>query len=334
MLRIFHNTNYDFIKPWRIAVGITIAFYLAGAAAMVANKGLNYSIEFTGGTLVQLQFPQAPDAAQVRAAVRDAGYPGAEIQPFGSPREFTVRAAGAEASAQTNVQGVALGIEKGLKERFASNQPRVMRTEIIGPRVGAELKANAVKALLISLLVTLLFLAYRYDWRFGVAAVIATGHNLAATLAFMALMRLEVSLTVVAALLTVIGYSLNDTIIIFDRVRENLKKARPEPLPLVLNRAINETLPRSILTHATVSLAILALLLFAGEVIRPFSWIMIFGVITATFSSIYIAGQVLLWIEHKWPRHREEKHPARPSAPMAPRSTATTPKPPVAARTR
>jgi preprotein translocase SecF subunit len=125
----------------------------------------------------------------------------------------------------------------------------------------------------------------------------------------MSLMNLEVSLTVVAALLTVIGYSLNDTIIIFDRVRENLRKARPEPLPLVLNRAINETLPRSILTHATVALAILALLLFAGEVIRPFSWIMLFGVVTATFSSIYIAGQVLLWIEHRWPRERSGMTP-------------------------
>jgi preprotein translocase subunit SecF len=205
---------------------------------------------------------------------------------------------------QGDVGRVAQGIEAALEQRFGANAPRVVRTEIIGPRVGQELKANAIKALLISLLVTLIFLAYRYDWRFGVAAVIATGHNLVATLAFMALMNLEVSLTVVAALLTVIGYSLNDTIIIFDRVRENLKKARPEPLPLVLNRAINETLPRSILTHATVALAILALLIFAGEVIRPFSWIMIFGVVTATFSSIYIAGQVLLWIEHRWPRHR------------------------------
>ena len=175
------------------------------------------------------------------------------------------------------------------------------------------------------------YLAFRYDWRFGVAAVIATAHNLAATISFMALMNLEVSLTVVAGLLTVIGYSLNDTIIIFDRVRENLRKARPEPLPLALNRAINETLPRSVLTHATVSLAVLALLLFAGEVIRPFSWIMFFGVVTATFSSIYIAGQVLLWVEHKWPRKKgDEKGPTPRSAKAAPPQP--TPRTPVGAR--
>ena len=326
MLRIFHNTNYDFIKPWRIALGVTLVFYLAGAAALVAHGGLNRSIEFTGGTLVQLEFPQPPSVGDMRSTVEAAGFPGAEIQQFGSNREFTVRAAGADAGARANVDSVAAGIETALKQRFVGNAPRVVRSEFVGPRVGEELRNNAIKALLLSMLVTLIFLAYRYDVRFGVAAVIATAHNLAATVAFMSLMNLEVSLTVVAALLTVIGYSLNDTIIIFDRVRENLKKARPDALPIVLNRAINETLPRSILTHTTVALAILALLLFAGEVIRPFSWIMIFGVVTATFSSIYIAGQVLLWIEHKWPRVRHgvsHAAPADAKRSVSPRPTAS-----------
>ena len=327
MLRIFQNTNYDFIKPWRIAVAVTIVFYLAGAAAMVVHGGLNRSIEFTGGTLVQLEFPQAPNVADIRTAVQASGYQGAEIQQFGSSREYTVRAAGSESTAQADVGQIAKGIERALGQRFANNAPRVVRSEIIGARVGQELTSNAIKALLLSMLVTLLFLAYRYDVRFGVAAVIATLHNLAATLSFMALMDLEVSLTVVAALLTVIGYSMNDTIIIFDRVRENLAKARPEPLPIVLNRAINETLPRSILTHATVSLAILALLLFAGEVIRPFSWIMLFGVVTATFSSIYIAGQVLLLIEHKWPRVHTSKSGAQRPATGTPRPATRGPAP-------
>jgi len=330
MLRIFHNTNYDFIKPWRIAVGITIAFYLAGAVAMFARGGLNYSIEFTGGTLSQLEFPQPPSVGQIRSSVADAGFPNAEIQQFGSNREYTVRVP--NVSEATDVNSVATAIESRLRTSFGTNAPRVVRTEIIGPRVGQELQANAIKALVLSLVVVLIFLAFRYDWRFGVAAVIATAHNLAATIAFMALMNLEVSLTVVAGLLTVIGYSLNDTIIIFDRVRENLRKAKPEPLPQALNRAINETLPRSILTHATVSLAVLALLIFAGEVIRPFSWIMFFGVVTATFSSIYIAGQVLLWVEHKWPRKKgDEKGPTPRSTKAAPPQP-TTPRTPVGAR--
>jgi preprotein translocase SecF subunit len=138
------------------------------------------------------------------------------------------------------------------------------------------------------------------------------------------LLNLEVSLTVVAAILTVIGYSLNDTIIIFDRVRENLRKRRRESLYETLNRSINETLPRSILTHATTAAATLALLIFAGEVIRPFAWVMLFGIVTGTFSSIYIAGPVLLWIERRWPREADERGrtAARPSAPNAPRRPA------------
>jgi len=164
------------------------------------------------------------------------------------------------------------------------------------------LKRDATVAILISFLVTLVYLAIRFEWRFGLAAVVATAHDLLTTLAFIAMMRLEVSLTVVAALLTVIGYSLNDTIIIFDRVREDLKKRRKESLTATLNRAINETLPRSILTHATALAATLALLFFAGEIIRPFSWVMAFGIFTGTFSSIYVAGALLIWIEHKWPR--------------------------------
>ena len=150
-----------------------------------------------------------------------------------------------------------------------------------------------------SFVVTLVYLAFRFEWRFGVAATIATVHDILTTIAFIKIMHLEISLTVVAALLTVIGYSLNDTIIIFDRVRENLRKNRREPLYDTLNRSVNETLPRSVLTHATALAATLALLFFAGEVIRPFAWVMAFGIFTGTFSSIYVASPILLWIETK-----------------------------------
>ncbi|MEO8623851.1 MAG: protein translocase subunit SecF [bacterium] len=331
MLRILHGTNYDFIKPWRIAVGITAVFIVAGLA-FLGIHGINKSIEFTGGTLMQLEYKQPPNPADIRATVDAAGYPGSEIQTFGSAREFTIRAAGHDAG--SSVEKTAREIEAALHAKFGATEPRVVRTEIISPRVGDELSRNAIIAIVISLFVTLLYLAFRFEWRFGVAAVLATAHDLLSTLAFLAIMRLEVSLTVVAALLTVIGYSLNDTIIIFDRVRENLKKARPEPLWDVLNRSINETLPRSVLTHVTVAAATLSLLLFAGEVIRPFSWIMLFGIVTGTFSSIYIAGPTLLWIERKWPRTRgNEKSAAKNPTPAAPTKPAAT-RSPVAARTR
>jgi preprotein translocase subunit SecF len=339
MLRILHGTNYDFIRPWRLAVGITVAFILAGFIFLGVHKerygsALNQSIEFTGGTLMQVQFRQAPHVDEIRSTVDAAGYPGSEIQQFGSPREFTVRAAGHTLASNVGVEQTARQIQTALEQKFGAQNLTVVRSEIVGARVGAELTRDALIAILISLVVTLLYLAFRFEWRFGVAAVIATAHDLLSTLAFLAIMRLEVSLTVVAALLTVIGYSLNDTIIIFDRVREDLKTRRSESLYQVLNRAINETLPRSVLTHFTVAAATLSLLLFGPEVIRPFSWIMLFGVVTGTFSSVYIAGPVLLWIERRWPRENSARPGAPRTAPPVAPARPTSARPPVAAQTR
>ena len=303
MLRIFHNTQYDFIRWWKTAVIVTALFVIAGLGSL-ALKGINYSIDFTGGTLMQLAFKQAPDVADLRATVERSGVASPEVQQFGTAREFTIRAQGRSDVAEqgAGAETVAQRIAKALTQKYGAGAFEVKRTEAVGPRVGNELRRGAAIALLISFAVTLIYLAIRFEWRFGVAAVIATGHDVLTTLAFLKIMHLEVSLTVIAAILTVLGYSLNDTIIIFDRVREDLKRKRNETLYETLNRAINETLPRSVMTHATTFLATLALLLFAGEVIRPFAWVMIFGIVTGTFSSIYIAGPVLLWIERKWPR--------------------------------
>jgi preprotein translocase subunit SecF len=169
--------------------------------------------------------------------------------------------------------------------------------------VGSELRSGAATAMIIASLFTLIYLAIRFDWRFGTAAVLSTSHDILVTFAFIKMFDIEVSLTVVAAILTLLGYSANDTIIIFDRVRENLRKPhKGMTLATLLDKSINETLPRSIMTHATTLAATLALLLLAGEVIRPFAWVMAFGVFVATFSSIYVAGPILLWIESKYPR--------------------------------
>ena len=310
MLRILHDTRYDFIKYWKHAAITTVVFIVAGLALLGyhwarTGRPLNESIEFTGGTLMQLRFHTPPHVDDIRATVDRAGFPGAEITEFGDNTDFTVRAqprSQSDITAATS-DSTARQIEAALHQRFGdTTQVKVLRNEFVGPRVGAELRTKAITAILISFIVTLIYLAIRFEWRFGLAAVVATAHDIFTTFAFLAMLRLEISLTVVAAILTVIGYSLNDTIIIFDRVRENLKKQRKESLREVLNRSINETLPRSILTHTTTFAATMALLIFAGEVIRPFSWIMAFGIFTGTFSSIYVAGALLLWIEHKWPR--------------------------------
>jgi preprotein translocase subunit SecF len=308
MLRLIHGTNFDFIKHWKTAAAITAAFIVVGMGMLVVHKArtgaaINWNVEFVGGTFMQLKFAQPTDAGTVRQAVDASGYQ-AEVAQFGDKTEYTVRAgaAGRQATSQS-ADSTSAQIARALHAKFGdTTQVKVLRSEFIGPRVGAELQRNASIAILISFIVTLIYLAIRFEWRFGLAAVLATAHDLVATLAFIAMLRLEVSLTVVAAILTVIGYSLNDTIIIFDRTRENLKKSRKDSLYNILNRSINETLPRSILTHLTTAAATLALLLFAGEIIRPFAWVMLFGIVTGTFSSIYVAGALLVWIEKKWPR--------------------------------
>ena len=332
MLRILHDTKYDFIKYWKVAVLVTVGFIVLGMGLMGYHKArtgdaINWSIEFTGGTEVQLEFAKDAAADVVRSSVHRAGFADAEVAQFGKATEYLVKVRpSASAAAAANADSAGAVIVSSLKQTLPDNPAKVVRAASVGPRVGEELTTKAITAILISFIVTLIYLAIRFEWRFGVAAVVATAHDVLTTLAFLAMMHLEVSLTVVAAILTVIGYSLNDTIIIFDRVRENLKKQRKESLREVLNRSINETLPRSVMTHATVLAATLSLLLFAGEVIRPFSWIMAFGVFTGTFSSIYIAGPILLWIEHKWPRQTgtETKGTARALAEERKRERPTT----------
>lgn len=306
MLRIFHNTKYEFIKHWKLAVVLTVAFIGAGLVTFGITGGVNYSIEFTGGTLMQVEFKQAPDVAVVRSTLDKAGITGAEIQQYGAATDYTIRARDEKQveSQAAGAEGVSKQIQTALDGQFGKGNVTIVRTEAVGPKVGSELRSGAATAMLIASLFTLIYLAIRFDWRFGTAAVLATAHDILVTFAFIKLFHVEVSLTVVAAILTLLGYSANDTIIIFDRVRENLKKPhKGMSLGQLLDKSINETLPRSIMTHATTLGATIALLLLAGEVIRPFAWVMAFGVFVATFSSIYVAGPILLWIESKYPRN-------------------------------
>ena len=318
MIRIFHDTRYDFIKWWRVMAIGTAAFIVVGLTSALFTGGIRYSIDFTGGTLMQLTFRQHPDVGQLRAALDRGGVRDAEITQFGSDREYTVRARDAEANGAAGTRGaasVARQIERVLTQRYGAGAFQVVRTEAVGPRVGSELRRGAIIAILVSFGLTLVYLWFRFEWRFGLAAVIATAHDILTTIAFISLLRLEVSLTVIAAILTVIGYSLNDTIIIFDRVRENLRKHRGLNLYDLVNLSVNETLPRSVLTHATTLGATLALLFFAGEVIRPFAWVMAFGIFTGTFSSIYVASAILIWIERRYPRPAVAAKPATAARP-------------------
>ena len=343
MIRFFANANYDFIKWRRWAFSLTGAIMVVGLGFLV-TRGINYSIEFTGGTLVQIELAHRVPTGNIRAALDNVGLKGADIQNFGSDTSYVVRArlGAAATQGEAGTQAVADAVGRALDQSAGPGQYRIERREAVGPKVGRELQGKALVAILLSFVVTLIYLAVRFEWRFGLAAVIATAHDVVATIAFISVLHLVVSLVVVGAVLTVVGYSLNDTIIIFDRVRENLRKYRRQNLYEILNLSINETLPRSVLTHGTTIATTLALLILAGEVIRPFAWVMSFGIFTGTFSSIYIAAPVLLWIEKRWPgqdargaRTFGVRAPAGASAPEATRpatATSSSPRAPQPAR--
>jgi preprotein translocase subunit SecF len=320
MIRFFAHATYDFIAQRRKAYMVTGALFVVGLAALV-GLGIDQSIEFTGGTLVQFKTTAPVDVEKLRAGLDAAGLKGAEIQRFGADNEYAVRARTAVAGSKTDdTQATTRAVNSAIEAVVGAGGFTPGSGEAVSPKVGAELKTQALMAILLSFLGVLAYLAYRFEWRFGLAAVLATAHDIILTVCFIAVARIELSLVVVAAVLSMVGYSLNDTIIIFDRVRENLHKYRRNQLVEVLNRSINETLPRSVLTHVTTLSTLLALTVFAGEVIRPFALVMFFGVFTGTFSSIFIAAPLLRIIEQKWPGvdGRNVKAKAKPVRSTAP----------------
>jgi preprotein translocase subunit SecF len=314
-MRLFANANYNFLGRRRIAYVITLAIILPGLL-LVLLLGVNYSVEFTGGTLMQIQARQPIDVGAVRSALAARGVEGAEIQTFGSDRELVIRARVVRQGSDVNdTQVTSAALQEALNTVLGAGKYTILRTEAVGPKVGGELRQKALMAILLSFFAVLAYLAYRFEWRFGVAAVIATAHDILASIAFIGIARLEVSLFVVAGLLTIIGYSLNDTIVIFDRIRENLHQRKREHFEDILNRSINETLPRTVFTGTTALGSLLALAVLGGEVVRPFALLMLFGVIVGTFSSIFIAAPALLEIEKRWPGPAARGH-------LGPRATA------------
>lgn len=292
---LFAQVHIDFIGMRRKAFGVAAALIVPGLIFLAA-RGPTYSIEFTGGAMLQIEATPGIATPAIRSALAAGGLPSAEIQTFGSEHEFLIRA---RIEGQP-VEAVAAAARRALDAGIGANAYEVRRVASVSPKVGAELQQKALLAILLSFATTLIYLAFRFEWRFGLAAVLATAHDILATLAFIRYTDLEVSLVVVAAVLTVLGYSLNDTIVIFDRVRENLRGAGRRDFVSVLNRSIHETLPRTLLTGGTTLATAIVLGFFAGEVIRPFGLIMAFGIVVGTLSSVFIAAPVLLWIERRW----------------------------------
>jgi len=301
-MRIFSEAHYEFIARRKAAYVFSLVLILIAIGAMLANVALigswqNYGVDFTGGSLIQVQFDIPMTAGELRQALGGANAP--EITQFGAENDFNIRAPVME---NASVDEVRQNLESQISAAFGEGTFEVMEAELVSAKVGGELQQKAAFAIIFSFCLTLVYLAIRFELRFGVAAVIATVHDILITLGFLALFRLEIALPTVAAILTIVGYSLNDTIVVFDRIRENLgtKGGRKEDPELLVNRSINETLPRTVLTSGTTLAVLVALFVLGGAVIRDFTVVLILGIIVGTYSSIFVASPALLEIQKRW----------------------------------
>jgi preprotein translocase subunit SecF len=306
-MRVFQHANYHYIENRKRAYVASGTVIIVGIVGMIMNlftigSWQNYGVDFTGGSLVQVRFLDDVAAGPVRSAVPGAS----EVTRFDQQNEFVIRAPLEDGMP---VDSLSAQMEAQLAQAFGAGRFEIVRTELVGPKIGAELQQKATLAVLVSFALTLIYLAFRFEWRFGVAAIIATVHDLLITVGILALMRIEISVTTVAAVLTIVGYSLNDTIIVFDRIREALGKkgARKADYVGLINRAINETLPRTTLTLVSSFVVLLAILVLGPVVIRSFAFVLLVGITVGTFSSIFVASPALVEIQKRWGRGDESK---------------------------
>lgn len=298
MIWFFKNANYPLMRWRRVGFILSAVLITATFAAIVLRGGLRYSIDFTGGTLIQLQFEEPVDTEVLRDALDSMeGLTSSEVQRFGDPTDVVVRAqvpAGEE-------ENFGLRIEAHLRDTLTGSAAEftIVRTEAVGPKIGAELKTQAMRAILYALVLILFYIAVRFEWKFGIAAVAATIHDVILSVGAFALMDKEISLAVVAAFLTIVGYSLNDTIVVFDRVREDLRTMRKDDYESIVNAAVNQTLSRTVITSGTTLIVVLFLFLFGGGVIHDFAFALLIGILIGTYSSIFVGAPLLIEWKHR-----------------------------------
>ncbi|WP_316978779.1 protein translocase subunit SecF [Shumkonia mesophila] len=283
------GTNIPFIA-WRKFFFVFSVLLVLGSLALFAVRGLNYGIDFQGGILLEVKTQGPADIGGMRSTLNDLDLGEVALQGFGAPDDVLIRLAkqeGGDAQQQVAVEKVKQALGAGVEYR---------RVEVVGPQVSNELLLDGIYAVVLALIAMLIYIWFRFEWQFGLAAVIALLHDVISTIGVFAILQWEFNLSTIAAVLTIAGYSINDTVVVFDRVRENLRKYKTMALPDLLNRSINETLARTIMTSLTTLVAITALYLFGGEVVRGFSFAMIYGIGIGTFSSICVAAPLLLYM--------------------------------------
>jgi preprotein translocase subunit SecF len=314
MLQIFVDTSYDFIGKRRWGYLLSIAFILIGIASLIVKGGLSYDIDFAGGTLLQVRFAEPPGVDRIRASLAKVGLGDAVIQEYGDPREFILRSKVSEEGAES--------LRRRVEEVFGQD-PRlakfeIRRVEYVGPQVGRDLQLQAVYAVLAGLAGIVVYIAFRFDFRSGVAAIVAVAHDVLVSVGALSLTDREFSLPVLAALLTIIGYSVNDKIVAYDRVRENRGKIGPRGVPFAqqINIALNQMLARTVLTGLCVLFVTLILLFFGGKVLEDFAFALFVGVVTGTYSSVFVATPLIVdweaWSQSR--ARRPRKAPAKAGA--------------------
>jgi preprotein translocase subunit SecF len=301
------DTHFDFTRFRRISFPISAVLSIA-AITLFFTHGLNFGIDFKGGTLLEVQAKSGDvDIASMRATLNKLGLGEVQLQQFGGPTEVLIRVAeqpGGDAAQQDAVQKVRGALGESVNYR---------RVEVVGPRVSGELLAYGMVGLILAIVGILIYLWFRFEWQFALGAMIANVHDVVLTIGFMSISQVDFDLTSIAALLTILGYSLNDTVVIYDRIREMLRRYKKMSMPALLNESINSTLSRSIITHVTVTLALLALLLFGGTAIHSFTAVMMFGVVlVGTYTSIFIAAPILIYLGVGDHRADAEEKPAKP----------------------
>ena len=288
-MRLFNNTNIDFVGKSDIAKFLSMALIIAGLASLVMKGGPQLSIDFTGGTIAQLQFKNPVDVSELRNLLTENGFESSEIITFGSPNEVLIKTQFSGANSE-----LASNLKSAIKSEF-----QIRRVESVGPKIGKELQSDALSAILLSLLLILIYISFRFDRFYAYGSVVALIHDVLITMGIFSLLSIEIDLTIVAAFLTIVGYSLNDTIVVFDRIREDVIKHARESLDSIVNISLNSTLGRTIVTSLTTFVVVLSLFLFGGEVIKNFAFALIVGVFVGTYSSIYVASPVMMYFEKK-----------------------------------
>ena len=297
------DIHFDFVGKMKMAFGISLAMIIISLTSIVWHGGLNYGIDFAGGTLVQVKFNIPFTIDKIREAFRPLGLQNSIIQQYG-PQEIVVRIA----ESASDLKGLSGKVEESLSRTFGEKAIEMRRVEMVGPKVGKDLTKKALLAIMFSWIGMLIYIAWRFEFRYAVGGILALVHDTIITIGAFSLLNKEFDLTIVAALLTIIGYSINDTIVVFDRIRENSRKNIKQPLAEVINVSVNQTLSRTILTSFTVFVVLVALFFFGGPVIHDFAFALIVGVLVGTYSSIFIASPIVLaWENWKPSKMRRKK---------------------------